>query len=588
MAIRPSSASPAISIEALPRELQAPILRGLRWTLWLSALAMPLGYCTRLMLARTGPQVIGAFGLLLIYVRLVSTFLLLGGNAVLIQFLPQLPPERRRAFLLEYGAIVLLALAPWFAVAWLWPAALKLLFGPVGGARFQVILIWLSPIYIALSLSTAALKGILEIALAQVLGRAVTVGSFAIYAVLFFAARPILAHDYLVLIWGIYLTLAAVSAGFGLRLFWRHTPPTAPRGLPPFWTRVLRRGANEAPATPIAPPHPLLSHAAGLTSKPFERGEGRAGRGGSSEGDAAYTQVREEPERGANEAPATPIAPPKPWALPPGFWRYTLSLQGNSAIGFLSASLDSLLVLHWGGLRQLGMYVALMTLVTIIPTLLDLLLDTLLPSLTHAIAHGGRPAMTGLNEAASRVLFLAALALATTMTLFAAPLVALFGPAYHGLAPMLRFAAPVAAILAASHLYNTIFSAIGQPQRSTVAQSVRLAVFVLLFAPLWHAHGLAGAVWAWAASEMAHHFASLYFVRRGGLHLPFPRGYVLLWLGLAAGGGLALAAPHLPYAWAAIVAIGIIGGYTLAAGYRPAQIRAFLRLMLPGAALHSA
>lgn len=499
----PASGTGAAAFAALPGELRAPILRGLRWTLWLSAVAMPLGYGTRLMLARTGPQVIGAFGLLLIYVRLVSTFLLLGGNAVLIQFLPQLAPAERRGFLVRYGAIVLLALVPWFAVAWFWPVGLHWLFGAVGGTRFQVILIWLSPIYIALSLSTAALKGLLEITWAQILGRAVTVGSFVIYAFLFFSDRRFLAREYLILIWGIYLTLAAIAAGAGLRIFWRRTTPAGPRA-------ARARG------------------------------------------------------------------------LPPGFWRYTLNLQGNSAIGFLSASLDSLLVLHWGGLGKLGLYVALMTLLTITPTLLDLLLDTLLPSLTHAIALGGRTAINGLNDACSRVLYVGALALASFMALFAGPLVGIFGPAYAGLAPLLRLAAPAAAVLAASHLYNTIFSAIGQPQRSTVAQTARLAVFIALFPPLWRADGLAGAVWTWMAAEMAHHLASVFFVRRGGLQLPFRRGYAMFWLALAASGGLACAVPRLAAGWDALAWVAILAAFLGAAGYRSGEIRAFLRFLRPG------
>lgn len=148
---------------------------------------------------------------------------------------------------------------------------------------------------------------------------------------------------------------------------------------------------------------------------------------------------------------------------------------------------------------------------------------------------------------------------------------------------MLRVAAPAAAILAASHLYNTIFSAIGQPQRSTVAQIFRLVVFVALFPSLWQTQGLAGAVWAWAASELAHHLASVYFVRRGGLHLPFPRGYAVFWLGLSAGSGLALTAPRLPLTLDAAAWFAIVTGFFVAAGYAPAQIRAFLRLLLPGA-----
>src|SRR6185437_7032021 len=72
--------------------------------------------------------------------------------------------------------------------------------------------------------------------------------------------------------------------------------------------------------------------------------------------------------------------------LPAGFWRYTLSLQGNSMLGFFTGRLDYLLLLYLGGLALLGKYVALMALLLPISKVTSFFLDSLLPSLTNTLA----------------------------------------------------------------------------------------------------------------------------------------------------------------------------------------------------------
>jgi O-antigen/teichoic acid export membrane protein len=90
----------------------------------------------------------------------------------------------------------------------------------------------------------AALKANLEIRWSQILMRIVTVGSFSLYATLFFLRRSFLAAHYNILIWGIYFGLIGLATVIGIRrlLF---TNPTAglrslrfflPRG---FWRYTL-------------------------------------------------------------------------------------------------------------------------------------------------------------------------------------------------------------------------------------------------------------------------------------------------------------------------------------------------------------
>jgi O-antigen/teichoic acid export membrane protein len=203
-------AATAELLAEVPAYQRRRIVSGMRWTVWLMALAVPFSYGTSLVLARISPQAIGTYGLLTVYIGLVTALFYLGGDTVVIKFVPELDAEQRVPFLASYFLVICLALTPWLVVVRLWPGSLHYLFGESGGARFQTGVLCLSPIYIFFSLWTAALKGMLEIRWAQALMRTLTIASFLFYALLFFGARRILAEHYTGLIWGIYLGLTAL------------------------------------------------------------------------------------------------------------------------------------------------------------------------------------------------------------------------------------------------------------------------------------------------------------------------------------------------------------------------------------------
>jgi O-antigen/teichoic acid export membrane protein len=202
-------------------ELRQSIVSGMRWTFWLSALSVPFSFGTNVILARIAPEVIGTFGLLQIYIGVVSVFFFLGGNAVLIKFIPELDANTRVSFLFSYLALNCIALTPWLAAATLWPEGLRYLFGKGNTGPFWIFLLCLSPVYIIYSASLAALKGMLDLKWAQGLDRLVTIGSFVIYIAFFAVARPILARHYTAVIWGAYLSLILLVAYGALRRFLR-------------------------------------------------------------------------------------------------------------------------------------------------------------------------------------------------------------------------------------------------------------------------------------------------------------------------------------------------------------------------------
>jgi O-antigen/teichoic acid export membrane protein len=203
-------------LAAVPAEIRARIFAGMRSALWLSVLATPFGYATNVVLARVGAEVVGTYGVLVVYVGVVTSLLYLGGDAVVIKFLPELAPARRLSFLGSYFLVIGAWLCLCLLVVVVRPELLRYLFGP-GNVAFQVLLIGLSAICLLLNIVAGALKGVLEIRFAQALLRLLTVGQFLVYAALFFAFRPVLERHYASLVWAVYLGLALLAAAVGLR-----------------------------------------------------------------------------------------------------------------------------------------------------------------------------------------------------------------------------------------------------------------------------------------------------------------------------------------------------------------------------------
>jgi O-antigen/teichoic acid export membrane protein len=159
-----------------------------------------------------------------------SGFFYLGGDAVVMRYLPALAPGQQRRFLLRYGSLVAAAWLPWLGVAWRWPQLLPALCGPHFAGRIAWRLVLLSPLCIAYSLTTAVLKARLEMRAAQILKRVVPLGSCLLYAGMAEMARGWLRAHLVLGLWGVYAVLAAVAAIVGAVCGWRSLPRTARTG----------------------------------------------------------------------------------------------------------------------------------------------------------------------------------------------------------------------------------------------------------------------------------------------------------------------------------------------------------------------
>lgn len=484
-------------------ETRDSIVSGIRWTFWLSALSVPFSFGTTILLARISPEVIGTFGLLQIYIAGVAGFLFLGGNAVLIKFVPELSAEKRVSFFASYFVVNCAALIPWMLAASLWPEGLRYIFGKGHTGLFWVVLLYLSPIYILYSASLAALNGMLQMKWSQGLDRMVTVGSFAVYVTLYFAASEVLEQHYSGVIWGVYLALILIVACVAIRRFLKLNPESLSSGIEFF--------------------------------------------------------------------------------LPRGFWRYTLSLQGSSVLNFFSGRLDYVLLLYFGGLRLLGEYVALMTLLAPISKIVQFFLNSLLPSLTNTLAQGDLRSCEELSAACTRIVVPASLIMAGVVVLFAHPIVLLLGSKYFGLERLLWVAAPFAVIQAVGWVTANILNAAGKPEFNALGRAARIALFLTLFFPMWRHYHLMGVVLTWGICESLCHLVTLVaVVLKAPFRFHFARTY---WPSAIALVGLPLLATQLngaasPGALFCALLVLVLA-YLLLAGYSPREIRALAHFVLP-------
>jgi O-antigen/teichoic acid export membrane protein len=205
----------------VPEYQRRRVLGGMRWSVWLSCIAVPLGAIINLLLARIGPATLGVYGLLSVYVGIVTAFLYFVGDTVVIKFTPEVAAENRASFLVSYLSLILLILIPWLSFAYFCPWSVRLLLGDQGGANVNFLLLCLAPIPIAFHMVVACLKGLLEIKFSQALAKTLVLASLLAYGVVILVDRALLVNKPQMVIWGIYLGFTACLAVVGALRIWR-------------------------------------------------------------------------------------------------------------------------------------------------------------------------------------------------------------------------------------------------------------------------------------------------------------------------------------------------------------------------------
>ncbi len=225
------------ALEHVPNHQRSRILSGMRWSFWLSTLAVGFGAAINFLLARCGPETLAVYGLLGVYIGMLTSLFYFGGDTVIMKFTPECKAEDRPSFILSYLGIILSFLLPFLLVGYLWPSVVRMVLGHDldDGAAF--VLLALAPVPVAFQVSVAGLKAMLEIKASQVLAKSLTLVNLCVYS-LFVLFAPTLLKSYpRTVIWGAYLTLAAIAALIGGVLVYRACSRTRLRFFLPsgFW-----------------------------------------------------------------------------------------------------------------------------------------------------------------------------------------------------------------------------------------------------------------------------------------------------------------------------------------------------------------
>lgn len=228
----------ALSADIVTPHLGDRLVSGIRWTAWLSVMAILSSFAINVLLARTSREAIGMYGVLSVYVSFVSCFLYIGGDAVIIRFIPRLPNQYRLSFLATYSLSLLVLSLPWILLGHYWPHALTLIFGQEQMPFLSKVFAF-SPLYLLLCITGGALRAILDMRWAILLARSVTLGCLIVVAATFWAAPSVLARCYTQLIWCTFLAVAAIATMGGIarvykqyRADLRQLRPVLPNG---FW-----------------------------------------------------------------------------------------------------------------------------------------------------------------------------------------------------------------------------------------------------------------------------------------------------------------------------------------------------------------
>jgi O-antigen/teichoic acid export membrane protein len=268
--------------------------------------------------------------------------------------------------------------------------------------------------------------------------------------------------------------------------------------------------------------------------------------------------------------------------LPPGFWTYTSGLQAVGILTFLSTRLDYLFILNAGGLAEFGRYVALITLVSVIPTFATFVLDSLLPSLTNTLALRDYQSSRHLVEIYLRFMLPCGMVASTFAILFARPLFAVLGPRYSDLATLSQLAFPIGALQVFNWFIGIMFTAVGRPYGNVIALAARMVVFCVSFWLLWAPYHLWGAIVAWGIAEVCNQVLGLLLLlHRMPFEFSFVHTYVAFLLIVSSSALFSKYVGTQGLLISLAVWIVLVGAFFIMARYSWTEIRGLTLMVLP-------
>jgi O-antigen/teichoic acid export membrane protein len=269
--------------------------------------------------------------------------------------------------------------------------------------------------------------------------------------------------------------------------------------------------------------------------------------------------------------------------LPKGFWRYSLDTQMVSAFSFFGGRLDYVLILNFGGLANLGQYVAIMSVATAVPLLTSFFLETLLPALTNTLAARNTVGAAQVFIMHMRVLFLVSVGTSCLIMLLAEHLLDLMGAPYEKFERLIVVSVLLRGIATPGPSGGTLLASVGRQRLAVWTGGLQMLVFSGLFFALWHRWALAGAVIADGLAAIAHGSVLMAIARRAsGIYPSISRTWVKAAVVQLGVGTIVLSGMSLGIVSDCLTWLTALSIFSYISGYSVSEFRGLIGVFMPG------
>jgi O-antigen/teichoic acid export membrane protein len=269
--------------------------------------------------------------------------------------------------------------------------------------------------------------------------------------------------------------------------------------------------------------------------------------------------------------------------LPRGFWRYSFDSQMVSTISFLAGRLDYLLILNFGGLVNLGRYVAILSIATAAPLLTGFFLDTLLPSLTNMVAGRNSAGAAQVFVMHMRILFLVNVGATCAMMVLAEHFLYLIGAPYAKLQYLIVVSVLLRGIATPGPAGGTLLASVGRQRLAVWIGGLQIVVFSGLFFLLWHRWALVGVVIADGLAAIVHGSVLMTIARSAsGIYPSITRNWLRAAIVQVGVGGIVLLGMPLGIVSACLLWLVGMSIFFCILDYDLSEFRDLVRVFMPG------
>lgn len=202
-------------------DIKEKAVNGLKWTFLISGGSVPLVYLTNVILGRVGVDALGTYALMQVFISTVSTFVLFGGNTLIVKMLPQVEDRLKGRFLLSYFVMVFAVGFVFLVLLTIFPELVNFFWDQQVMGSTWLVLFVLLPLLLLKEISVYSLNGLMEMEHSVVIQRLLSIGAFFLYLIAFLLFRPAFESYAPSIIIGVTIILVGLSTVLGVSWAYR-------------------------------------------------------------------------------------------------------------------------------------------------------------------------------------------------------------------------------------------------------------------------------------------------------------------------------------------------------------------------------